>query len=164
MDLSPLLKALEAHTAALIAHTKALGEEIVTDVEGAVKRGRGRPAKTETQTAAAQTQTASATTAVASTPTSSASAATPATTTQPAANTAATEPSAPQATLKQVADAIVKVCETVDSGRDKVKAILGKFNATKVPELKPVDFAAALAAVNALLTPAAEQSATSGLF
>ena len=155
MDLSPLLKALEAHTAALVAHTKALA-----DVEGVVKPRRGRPPAN----AAAQQQTASATTATATTPTSSGSAATPVTTPAAAASTAATEPSAPQATLKQVADAIVKVCETVDGGRDKVKAILTKFSATKVPELKPTDFAAALAAVNALLTPAAEQSATSGLF
>lgn len=150
MDFTPLLKALEAHTAALLAHAKALGEEVVADVESAVKRGRGRPAKDSA--APAQTVSAAVTT----------TSVTPATT--PVVSTAASEPSAPQATLKQVADAIVKVCETVDGGRDKIKAILAQFQATKVPELKPADFPAALAAVSKLLTPAAEQTATSGLF
>lgn len=161
MDFTPLLKALEAHTAALIANTKALIGEAVDEVEGAVKRGRGRPAKNETQ-AAAQTQTAAATTSA--TTAAATSAATTATTTGAAANTAASQPSAPQATLKQVADAIVKACETVQGGRDSIKEILAKYGASKVPELKPDSFAAVLADVNALLQPAAAPSAASGLF
>jgi hypothetical protein len=149
LDFSKLLGALEAHTKALTENTAAL-------LGGEAKKPRGRPVKGE-ETAAPVTAAATVAATVQSTP----SVAGPA-----AATTAGAEPDLKpvktQPTLQQVADAVVALAnDPKRGGREAAVAILNKYGATKVPELKPENFQAALD--EALAAGTAPASASSGL-
>lgn len=58
-----------------------------------------------------------------------------------------------QPTLQQVADAIIALVNSPTGGRDKAVSILTANGVKKVPELKPDQYAAVLAAVTAAAAP-----------
>ena len=138
LDYTKFIQALEAHTKALVEHTEAL---LGFDGKKA-KGGKKTPAETPTETPAAVTTAAPAQTAAPA-----------ANTTVAAAPAASDPPVVTQPTLQQVADAIINLANTVS--RDKAVAILQKYGASKVPELKPEVFAAVLADVKVASAPAA---------
>ena len=128
-----LAAALDKHSAALNNHAAAL----------LAAGGEAAEPKTRKARAAAEP---------AATPTTAATAAAPAAQ-APAAATAAAAPAAASAasaatsggpTLQQVADAIIKVANTVS--REAAVKILSDFGASKVPQIKAADFPAVLAA------------------
>lgn len=132
LDFTKLHNVLERIAVAL----EGGAETAVGAVEGAVKRGRGRPAKGEG--AVSDPSLAAAAAPAAST------AAIAAVTTAPVPNGAeGVGPVTITVTLQKVADAIIDLANNYS--RDTAVAILKANGAGKVPELKPESYAKVLA-------------------
>lgn len=151
LDYTKFIAAIEAHTKALVEHTEALIGV------GPAARAKGRKAAGEAEGKAQTVEQLAAAAATAA----------PATSAAPAAATATVVTAPAQAaeglvktslTLQQVADAIVKLAN--DVSRDAAVAILTKYGAKKVPEIKPENFDAVMADIKAASAPA---SAGAGL-
>lgn len=146
-DMLKLAAALDAHTAAI--------HKLVDSQSG------DAPAKTRKPRTTAETATAPAAEPAAPViPTTAVTAAAPAAPTAPAATAAvaATAASAPASaasaagsagpTLQKVADAIIDLANNVS--REAAVSVLTKYEAQKVPQIKPADFAAVLVDVGIL--------------
>lgn len=145
-DMLKLAAALDAHTAAI--------HKLVDSQSG------DAPAKTRKPRTTAETAAAPAAEPAAVTPTNAATVAAPVAPTTPVAPAAAAAPaaSAPASaasaagsagpTLQKVADAIIDLANNVS--REAAVSVLTKYEAQKVPQIKPADFAAVLVDVGIL--------------
>ena len=147
-DLQNLIAAIDRNTAAVTALAAACSGTVEE------KAKRGRPAKT-----AETAQNGPA-------PAATSAAAPAAQVAQPAQNGPAPASAASAAggtgpSLQKVADAIIDLANT--TGREAAVSILKKYGAEKVPQLKPADYAAALADVAVLKADGTLGGAGAGL-